>query len=175
MKKFCFALGIISCIILSSLCFTGCESVVPGAWTQLKVEGYEDGVVVYTSHMYSSGGPAIVFYENAEDAANDRYYTKSAIEISFYPRILGKNERNGVDTTIVDVSKKQSMNFVVSKSSDIYAADKSVYLNGVKLTPDPATLSDSEYLLIMHFEDLKLVRGNPGGHANDIINVIEYK
>ena len=172
MKK--ILLGAISIIFVfaSILCFTGCENVVPGAWTRLKVD---EGLVVYTANMYASGGPAIVYYENPDDAGNDKYYTKCAIQIEFYPRILGKDERDGVDTTIVDVSQKQYMTFAVSKSSAIYAAEKSVYLNGVKLTPEPATLSDSEVLLIMHFENLNLQRGNPGGHENNVINVIEYK
>ena len=72
MKKLCLLLILIVCIFAGSLTFTGCESVVPGAWTKLQVD---DGLVVYTSYMYSSGGPAIVYYENPEDASNDRYYT----------------------------------------------------------------------------------------------------
>ncbi|MBQ7467223.1 MAG: hypothetical protein IJS74_04075 [Clostridia bacterium] len=172
MKKIFAVFMLMTLVLAGSLTFAGCASVVPGAWTKLKVDG---GLVVYTANMYSSGGPAIVYYENPDDATGDRYYVNCAISISFYPRIMGKDERNGENTTIVDLSEKQAMSFSVSKTSEIYSPDKSVYLNGEKLTPETNGSSDGEYLKIMFFDNLKLKRGNPGGHENNVINVIEYK
>ena len=175
MKKIFIGFMLVAMVIVSSLTFVGCGSVVPGAWTKLEVEGLENGKIFYTSHMYASGGPAILYYENPDDATGDKYNAAYTISISFYPRILGADDRNGERTTIVDLSEKQAMSFSVSKTSAIYSPDKSVYLNGEKLTPERAGTLDGESLSIMFFDNLKLIRGNPGGHENNIINVIEYK
>lgn len=169
MRKILSMFIFVAFTLICSLIFVGCDfGVVPGAWIKFKVDG---GRVVYTSNMYASGGPAILYYENSEVVVDEEY----AISISFYPRIMGKDERNGEDTTIVDMSEKQAMKISVRKTSLVYSPEKSIYLNGEKLTPESNGTSESEYLKIMFFDNLEFKRGNPGGHENNIVNVIEYK
>ena len=65
------------------------------------------------------------------------------------------------------------ISFIIKWDPSTYGADKKVYLNGVALTP--TTTNDWDELLCLNFENISLERGNPGGHANDVLNHIEYK
>ena len=81
MKKFLLCLSvmfsIMFCVILS-----GC-GVVPAAWVTLDMEGY----VIYTSHMYPSGGNHIYLYASEEEASADTYRSDYLMYVVFYPRI----------------------------------------------------------------------------------------
>ena len=149
--------------------FTACNGisgVTPCAWVSFDNEGY----VYYTANVV---GDHIIFYENEADAEGDTFHSNYAVCISFSPRILGKDERNGVVCTTVEVTKNNSMTVYIKKDKSTYGADKKVYLNGVALTP--TTTNDWDELLCLNFENISLERGNPGGHANDVLNHIEYK
>ena len=157
-------------MITCSFCLASC-GVVPCAWVKLDMEGY----VIYTTHMSPAYGH-IFLYENEEAAQNDTYSSNYELEIDFDPRILGPDVSVPIEerTTTVDLSKGYcEMKVYIRKAGNTYGAEKHVYLNGEALTP--TSTYDSESLLILDFEDINLLRGNPGGHRNDIINIIEYK
>ncbi|MBR1925756.1 MAG: hypothetical protein IJ837_02750 [Clostridia bacterium] len=147
--------------------FSGC-GYVKCAWVQFKAD---DGKVVYTSDMYGNTGAHIYYYENDEKFENNDY----AMTISFSPRILGADTRNGEETTTVDMSEKNIIFVTIYKSSTIYSNIKSIYLNDKKLTPDEGETTENDYTISMSFLDFKFNQGNPNGKENDVINVIEYK
>ena len=65
------------------------------------------------------------------------------------------------------------MTVYIKTNSSIYSADKAIYLNGQKVTPTKAeNLGSLAYITI---EDINLIRGNPNGKINGVINIIEYK
>lgn len=167
MKKFfCFALLLLTCGIFLTGCF---GSVVPCAWVRLDMDGY----IYYSSNVYASGGDHIYLYETEEDAEGDKHHVNCILSVVFYPRILGADTVNGVRTTTVDVSAGYSMTVNVYKKKSLYSADKKVYLNGEQI--EASNTYDSEYLRCLTFENFTLTRGNPNGHFNEIVNVIEYK
>ena len=145
---------------------TACETVAPAAWVRLEAG---DGKVYYSTDMYGYNSAHISYYENEED-------TRAVIEISFSPRILGPDEVDGVKTTLVDVARFYAMYITVYKNNDTYSPDKAFYLNGAE-TPLEPTRSDDTYssFVTFEFENFGLVRGNPGGRINGVVNVIEYK
>ena len=157
-------------IFACAVCLTACESVVPAAWVYLKMDS---GYTIYTTNMYSSGGDHIYYFENEEDATDKN---NSVLQITFYPRILGPEEIeiDGVNqrTTLVDMSGNVDFKVYVIKSSSVYSAEKSVYLNGSKLTA--SSTYNSDVLLALTFENVNLIRGNPNGQRNNAVNFIEY-
>ena len=159
-------------LVLSSFLFSGCF-VTPAAWVRLKMDS---GYIWYSAYMYASGGAHIYYYES-ETEYNKGKNGDSKIEVEFFPRILGAEdvEIDGetVRTTLVDVGKYSDMRFIVTKNSEVYSASKRVFLNGKAI--EPTNTFDSEYIVIYTFEDLSLIRGNPMGQRNNVINVIEYK
>ena len=146
-------------------CVSAC-GVVPVAWVSLQTES---GYVTYTSDMYGNTGAHVYLYE--DDTRENKL-----MEISFYPRILGHEERDGVETTLVDITNTYAMYITVYKTNtnSIYSADKEIYLNGEKLT---AERSDDTYASFksMEYHNFGLIRGNPNGRINDVVNYIEYK
>lgn len=156
---------LLSLIALLSLGFSACQRVTPAAWVELRAG---DGYVVYTSDMYGITRAHIYCYD-------DDSTEKTAIEITFIPRILGSDTVDGVKTTLVDVSGAYEMTVIVYKGSSLYSAEKDFYLNDVKLTPYPSASYDGESIISLNFRDFTLVRGNPNGKLNGVINVIEYK
>ena len=151
--------------------FAACGAgVVPSAWVALKSD---DGYVYYTSNMYGNTGAHIYLYE-------DETATNKLLEISFAPRILGPDytntHGNGETATIVDISGSYAMHVYVYKTVDnsVYSTEKNIYLNGKKLTPD-LTDDESEYFVMLEYDNFGLIRGNPDGKENDVINYIEYK
>ncbi len=150
--------------------FAACDAgVVPSAWVALKSD---DGYVYYTSNMYGNTGAHIYLYE-------DETATNKLLEISFAPRILGPDytatHGTGETATTVDISGTYSMFIQVYKNTEnsVYSAEKDVYLNDEKLTPDLTT--DYENYVLLEYYNFRLVRGNPDGKENDVINYIEYK
>ena len=69
------------------------------------------------------------------------------------------------------------MEVVIKKDSGLYSSDKKVYVNGVALEKKSSndTITESEYLIIYHFENFGLKRSNPNGQLNNIVNTLEYK
>ena len=160
----------IALIAFTATLSVGCGgSVVPCAWVEFK----SDLLVVYTSNMYASGGEHIYLYESEELAQNDKYHTEQSLSVTFYPRILGADTVDGRKTTIVDISKYSDMTVYVYKDKTLYSPEKSIYLNGSKLTP--TNVNDLDLIYALHFEDVPLERGNPNGSINGKVNVIEYK
>lgn len=175
MKKKIFSL--LLCFITALVCplsLSACESVAPGAWVTLKTDG---GYVYYTSYMYNTSHGHIVYYASEEDsekaADKTNFGSFDIITITFSPRILGPEVRGETKTTIVDVKSWYEMDVSVNKSHESYSANKKMYLNGMEL--EPYDTFDSEYLTIWHYKDFGLIRGNPNGRINDVINVLEYK
>lgn len=156
------------CLFIFAICLTSC-GVVPCAWVKLDMEGY----VIYTTHMYSSGGEHIYLYESEEMAEDDTYHSNYMIAISFYPRILGPDTIEGQRTTTVDISSESEMHVYINKNTSIYSPTKKVYLNGTPL--EPTRFDDLSNLLCLTYIDFGLVRGNPNGQINNFINTIEYK
>lgn len=170
MKKKFFSVAIaLVCILVCGVCLSGCifESVVPCAWVRLDMEGY----IYYSATVY--GGDHICYYENAEDAENDRYHANCSITVTFFPRILGADTVDGVRTTTVDISRSYSMMVYVYKNKSIYSAEKKIYLNGQEL--QYSNVNDLENLVCYTFDNFTFVRGNPNGQANGFVNTIEYK
>lgn len=165
-KRYFFGILLFLATCLFSGCFGG---VVPCAWVRLNMEGH----IYYSSNMYASGGNHIYFYENDADAEGDTYFSNCALTIVFYPRILGADTVNGVKTTTVDISSDYSMTVNVYKGKSIFSDSKKVYLNGEELQPSHSY--ESSVLLALTFNDFTLTRGNPNGHFNEFVNVIEYK
>lgn len=170
MAKSKVVLATILLAVILTTCLSACfERVVPCAWVALDADGY----VVYTSNMYASGGEHIYLYDNERDAQNDTAHARCAMSITFYPRIMGVDTVDGYETTIVDISQKASMVAYIYKQHGIYSADKSFYINGIKLKSS----SSIEYDIVVcyTFDNLPLERGNPGGKENGKINRIEYR
>ena len=159
-------------LVLSSFLFSGCF-VTPAAWVRLKMDS---GYIWYSAYMYASGGSHIYYYESEEEY-NKGKNGYSKMEVIFFPRILGAEdvEIDGetVRTTLVDVSRYSDMEFTITKDSEVYSASKHVYLNGEVL--EPTNTYNSEYIVSYMFENISLIRGNPMGQRNNVVNVIEYK
>ncbi|MBP5466842.1 MAG: hypothetical protein J6Y43_04710, partial [Clostridia bacterium] len=120
------------------------------------------------------GGGHIYLYENQEDAEDDKYHSNCALTVTFYPRIMGADTVDGVRTTTVDMANgNYAMNIYVYKNKSVYSPEKKVYLNGEELVASYE--DDLEYLVALTFNDFVLVRGNPNGHINGFINVLEYR
>ena len=170
MKKV-FAVFSICLIMLCTVFASGCFGVVPAAWVHFQIEG---GRVYYSTDMYAQTRPHISYYENQED-------NYPAIEIEFLPRILGPEtveyEGEEIQTTLVDISSYCDIRLTVSKSSAIYSAEKHVYLNfsTEPMVQDDECSSESTYVKIFYFKDVNLLRGNPNGHINGVVNFLEYK
>ena len=166
-------------IVTCGICFASC-GVVAAAWVTLDMDGF----VRYTTEMYP-GRYHIMLYDSKETFDNDTYRTDYLLAITFYPRILGPdfsetaNEDGSVDRTVVDISGYCDMEVVIPIDSAIYSANKKVYINGEALTPTSTNGLDGEDAVLVSymFKNIKpkLVRGNPGGRANGVLNKIEYK
>ena len=172
-KKFnILKMSVLLVFVLCCTMLSGCF-VTPAAWVRLKMD---TGYIWYSAYMYASGGAHIYYYESEEEY-NKGKNGDSKIEVEFFPRILGAEdvEIDGetVRTTLVDVSRYSDMRFIVTKNSEVYSANKHVYINGEIV--EPTSTFDSEYIVIYTFEDMSLVRGNPMGRRNNVVNVIEYK
>lgn len=153
---------VLAVIVVLPVMFVGCGTTA-GAWVALKSEGY----VVYTSYKYPTSHSHIVLWESKEKAQES--FATPSLEITFYPGILAPDEVNGEKTTVVDLSGRyHDMQVYVDKSSSIYDANKSIYLNGKKLTP--TYTNDLDNLLSLMFENFEISKG-----TSDNINYIEYK
>lgn len=152
-------------VCLCAVNFIACETVVPAAWVSVNTEG---GYFRYTTDMYGSASAHIYCYDDEE-------LQNKAFEITFSPRILGPEEVEGKKTTLVDVSGKYAMYITIYKASSIYSETKSFYLNGAETPLVPTKTDDYETLVYMEFNDFGLVRGNPNGKINGVINTLEYK
>ena len=166
MKRFLLTLSITT-VLLCAILFFGCfNKVTPCAWVTFESEGY----VYYSTSMYGTGRDHIYLYENESDAEKSG---TEALSVVFEPRILGPEEVNGKKATLVDISTTYSMRVYINKKRAIYSPDKSIYLNGEKLTP--TRVDDGEILLCLKYEGFTLERGNPNGKLNGKINILEYK
>ncbi len=156
-------------LLLFAVSFSACEPVIPGAWVSLDMDGY----VVYTANMYSSGGEHIYLYASEEDCREDAYHSRYLLAVSFYPRILGPDTLDDKRTTIVDVSGEYEMHVALNKSASIYSETKKVYLNGTALAEYKDTNYDS--MRFKEYRNFGLIRGNPDGKINGVINVLQYR
>ena len=180
-KKIIISLVLLFAIVCSTM-ISGClfDSVVPVAFVKLKTEGTQ--VTRYTADMASSY-PHILLFESESDIPNPDNYDqpldyKMACENSCmlyisFKRNMGKDTINDEDVLVCDIDKWYDMSVYIKKSSTIYNANKDIYLNGQKLTPDYKY--DGEYHVSLRFDDFGLVRGNPNGRINNFVNLIEYK
>ena len=160
-----FAVLITLIICLCSFNLAACENVVPAAWISVKTEG---GYFRYTTDMYGNASAHVYCYDDEE-------LQNKAFEITFSPRILGPEEVEGKKTTLVDVSDKYAMYITIYKASSIYSETKTFYLNDSETSLTPTKTDDYETLVYMEFNDFGLVRGNPNGKINGVINTLEYK
>ncbi|MBQ9486119.1 MAG: hypothetical protein IJU83_04695 [Clostridia bacterium] len=164
MKKILLVL-IVFAICFCALEVSACETVAPAAWITLKTDG---GKVYYSTDMYGNNGAHIYYYENETDE-------NAVIEIRFSPRILGPETVDGTKTTLVDVAGTYAMYITVHKENDTYSADKAFYLNGAETPLVPERTDDATYFVSFEFYDFGLIRGNPNGKINGVINTLEYK
>ena len=142
------------------------EKVVPAAWVKLVSDR---GYAVYTTDMYGYTDAHIYLY-------TDETCEEVMLKIEFTPRILGPETVDGVKTTLVDLSyDPYTMYVYVYKTAEIYSEEKEVYLNGKKLTPAYEERTASPYFITLQYVNFGLVRGNPNGKINGVINTIEYK
>ena len=154
------------------LCLVACgNGVTPVAYTRFVPEG--DQYVYYSSDVYGLEHGQIEVYKD-EDAFNATY---AVTDLSFsFERCLGADTLEDCKYTLVDVSKKKVyLTVYINKESEIYSADKNIYLNGEVLTP--TSTWEGDVLLSLTYEDVTaFVRTNPNGKIdNSKVNTLEYK
>ena len=176
MLKRCLIISLMAVLVVPCFLFTGC-GVVPTAWVYLKTSG---GYVAYTGDQYGNYNAHIYYYEDEADytAGNTG---NSDLYIYFRPRIMGVDTEKKVDgvikkTTTVDISSWADMDVYIKTSSAIYDAAKKIYINGVEMEEAEGTSRSGSlaHIRIINLQN-KLTRGNPGGHENEVVNIIEYK
>ena len=155
------------------LCFVACADigVTPVAYTRFAGEGEQ--YFYYSSDVYGLEHGQIEVYKD-EASFNDTY---PIADLSFrFRRCLGADTLDDYQYTLVDLSnKKVYLSVSIYKGSEIYSADKKIYLNGVALTP--TSTWDSDILSVLTFENItSFVRTNPNGKMDKTkVNTIEYK
>lgn len=153
------------------LCLVACgNGVTPVAYTRFVPEG--DQYVYYSSDVYGLEHGQIEVYKD-EDAFNATY---AVTDISFsFGRCLGADMLDDCKYTLVDVSKKVYLTVSINKGSEVYSADKKIYLNGAELTP--TSTWEGDVLLSLTYEEVTaFVRTNPNGKIdNSKVNTLEYK
>ena len=174
MKK--LPLFLLAAVAATSL--AGCSRVVPGAWVKANIEG---GFAWYSQYMYGENGGHILIFDDESkmfDSEGVIQRDNRVGEILFDTRILGAEdieyEGETIRGTWVDISRKVGMSASIDTSSPLYSPDKNFYLNGVELTN--VNTFESTVLAFYTYENLPLIRRNPGGHLQeDAVNFIEYK
>ena len=157
--------------LLTSLSLTSCgESVVPVAYTRYASSGTQ--YVYYSSDVYGLEHGQIEVYKDI-DEFNSTY--PIADVVFRFNRCCGADDIDEYRYTLVDLSKKnRHFDIDIYKESDIYDANKHVYLNGEQLTPEYTY--ESDVLVVLTFENENFIRTNPNGHLDKSkINTLEYK
>ena len=153
------------------LCLVACGTgVTPVAYTRFVPEGEQ--YVYYSSDVYGLEHGQIEVYKD-EDEFKATY---AVTDISFsFRRCLGADTLDDNKYTLVDVSKKVYLTVSINKQSEVYSADKKIYLNGEALTP--TSTWEGDILLCLTYEDITaFVRTNPNGKIdNSKVNTLEYK
>ena len=164
---------IIAFVFLVSICvcLVACAGgVTPVAYTRFVAEGAQ--YVYYSSDVYGLEHGQIEVYKD-EDEFNATY---AVTDLSFsFGRCLGADTLDDNKYTLVDVSKKVYLTVSINKQSEVYSADKKIYLNGEALTP--TSTWEGDILLSLTYEDLMaFVRTNPKGKIDSSkVNTLEYK
>ena len=175
MFKKCLIISLLAILVAPCFLLSACGNVVPTAWVYFKAD---TGYVTYGSDMYGVTRAHIYYYENEADATDT---DNSVLYIYFSPRIMGVDTEKKVDgvemrTTTVDITSWADMDVYIKTSSAIYDAAKKIYINGVAMEEAEGTSRSGSlaHIRIINLQN-KLTRGNPDGHENDVVNVIEYK
>lgn len=178
MKKILILLMVVVCSFSVLFCFSACGDVVPTAWVYLNIDG---GFISYTGDMYGVTSEHVYYFASLEDSFNlDNYI----LSIRFIPRVMGSDDiilddGSVLSTILVDVSNVVDMKVYIKTNkpsgSPIYASNKSIYLNGQKLTPTTTDIDNDSHLAGFLYQNISLQRGNPNGKINGVINSIEYK
>lgn len=165
---------IIAFVFLVSICvcLVACAGgVTPVAYTRFVPEGAQ--YVYYSSDVYGLEHGQIEVYKD-EDEFNATY---AVTDISFsFGRCLGADTLDDTKYTLVDVSKKKvDLTVSINKQSEVYSADKKIYLNGEALTP--TSTWEGDILLCLTYEGVTaFVRTNPNGKIDSSkVNTLEYK
>lgn len=168
MKKLALVLmGILLCFSLSACG----EKVTPVAYTRFAAVGSQ--YVYYSSDVYGLEHGQIEVYKDEEEFGSNY----PSVDITFkFSRCLGADTLNDVKYTLVDLSNKGVyLTVYILKSSEIYSADKKIYLNGVALVPTSTWEGDT--LISFTYEGISsFARTNPNGKIDDSkVNTLEYR
>ena len=172
---------VLAVVFASSLLLSAC-GYVKTAWVHLKIDDTYK-VVYNTADMYNALRH-ISCYANEEDAISG---DDCLLSIRFTARSMGGEEvevdEENLKTILVDVSNWCDMFVSIPKTlrgqytrpNPLYSASKHIYLNGEQLevTQDNSSLEYVDWTF-RHVET-KLILGNPDGHINGEVNIIEYK
>lgn len=185
MKKKVSLLVSLLTLLISIISLSACSNIAPFAYTTYKT--IDNQVAYYDSTM---NGVHIYIFENESmmpDGSDEKYKdnnelyrsdcVSNAIITIGFKSSFGSETVAGSNTILVDIDKWYYIEVTVKKDSNIYSADKSVYLNNDKLVKSGKndSIFESDSIIIYHFEDCGLNRSNPNGKIREIINTIEYK
>ena len=169
---------VLAVVFASSLLLSAC-GYVKTAWVHLKIDDTYK-VVYNTADMYSAT-KHISCYASEEDATSDSNYLLS---IRFTARSMGGEEvevdEENLKTILIDMSSWCDMTVSIPKTigteaNPLYNADKAIYVNGTMLIPSQDDSTTSYVAWTFRNVERVLVVGNPDGHINGIVNIIEYK
>lgn len=157
-------LPVIVLLVLLVLLLASCgELVTPVAYVRFELSGAQNKVV-YSSSAGATSEGHIGVYENE----------KELLSINYFPRCMGTDDIDDVRYILMDLSKNYRELHVNVLDKDYYSGSKSLYLNGVALTPSKVNVLES--IVVIEYEALPLLRTNPQGHMDyDALNVLEYK
>ena len=178
LQKIAFSF-VLAVVFASSLLLSACGGYVKTAWVHLKIDDTYK-VVYNTADMYSAT-KHIFCYASEEDATSDSNYLLS---IRFTARSMGGEEvevdEENLKTILIDMSSWCDMTVSIPKTigtevNPLYNADKAIYVNGTMLVPSQDDSTTSYVSWTFRNVERVLVVGNPDGHINGIVNIIEYK
>ena len=89
-------------------------------------------------------------------------------------------DEENLKTILIDMSSWCDMTVSIPKTigtevNPLYNADKAIYANGTMLVPSQDDSTTSYVSWTFRNVERVLVVGNPDGHINGIVNIIEYK
>ena len=171
---------VLAVVFASSLLLSACgQGYVQTAWMHLKIDDTYK-VVYNTADMYSAMRH-ISCYANEEDATSGN---DCLLSIRFTARSMGGEEVevDGEDlkTILIDMSSWCDMFVSIPKTigtevNPLYDADKAIYVNGTMLDPSQDDSTTNNVSWTFRNVERVLVIGNPDGHINGEVNIIEYK
>jgi len=172
-KNKLFSILMLSLILPVVIFFSGCGE----KYAHIHFDAEEGQTVVYTSIAEFAGNYHIYVFDKGvsvpkyNDYTDSAYYHKACTNKAFilihFTYNYGKHTVEGKEGIDCLASGEYYMEVEVKIGSSSYDIDKSVYLNGKKLTPNAQGVSDKEGYLEFFYDKFGLVVGET--------NIIEYK